>query len=165
MKKFSASGIFWVDGSVRFRTSDLSSYQRIALRSDGVTAFTGTDHSVFSVTPPEMFDFLPMKVDPKKAECLMATLVLLYRTKNVIDNIIYWWVNCALSPKCIYSETNRACFFNNNKWSRYAKCSRFDQSALSILLYNRFSNIMQIRGQSNKFRIQRGGSGGMIKTC
>ena len=169
LRAFNGSGIFWVDSSARFHSSNIISLQNIALHSDGVCAFGAVGHSVFAVTPPEMFRFLPMVKDSKKAECRMGGLLLLYRTEFAIDNILRWWVACALSPTCIYSEPNRRCRFPRDAWKVFAKCSRYDQAALSIILYNTFSNSAQILGPAPSkkgiIEIQRGGKSNKVKNC
>ena len=171
MKQFNGPGIFWVDTSIRFLSSDLSALQQISLQSDGVTGFLGPGHSVFAVTPKEMLEFLPMTKDTKQNECIIATLVLLYKTKSVIDNIMHWWLACALSPKCIWSVENRICHLND-KWNTFANCSRYDQSALSILLYNSFANTTKIIAprirkylSKTTLDIQRWGDGGKVRYC
>ena len=165
-RAFNGTGIFWVDSSVRFLSNNIAAFQNIALCTDGVCAFGGAGHSVFSTTPPEMFRFLPMVKDRKKEECLAATYVLLYRTKFVIDNVLHWWIACSLSRTCIYSEPNRFCRFTKDKWNNFDHCSRYDQSALSIILYNAFTNLPQIHHvKTGIINVVRGGRSDKVKNC
>ena len=168
LRTFNRSEIFLVDSSIRFHSSNITSLQNIALGSNGVCAFI-LRHSIFSATPPDMFRFLPMVKSAKKEGCRMGGLVLLYRTKFVIDNILHWWVACALSRTCIYSERNRFCQFTKDRWNDFAHCSRYSQSALSIILVNTFSNSTQMLGPDLKdkklLEIARFGSSNKVKKC
>ena len=158
-----------MDSSIKFQSGHITDLQDISLRSDGVCPFFGAGASVFAVLPPEMFRHLPMLNDPKKNGCLQASQLLLYRTKFVKDNVLHWWVACALSPTCIYSEPNRHCKFSREKYKKFAFCSRYDQSALSIILYNAYPDLKQAIGptpsKSGKIDIIRGGNLETIKNC
>ena len=139
-------GVFWVDASVRFKTNNFSHLHKKVIESDGMAVFTGSDHSVYSVTMDEMFHYLPMYRDSKMKECFFATAVLMYRTKKVISDILKWWVACALSKECIWNRAYSNCPFaehGKNRWTKFGFCSRYDQSALSILLYNAYVDVDQ----------------------
>ena len=140
-KDSSVKGVFWADGSIRFKTGNMSLMNEKSLKSDGMAVFTGTEHSVYSVTMPEMFNYLPMVRDSKMYECLIATTVLMYRTEKVIRDILRWWITCALSKECIWNRAYSGCPFaqkGRNRWTEFGFCSRYDQSAFSILLYNAY---------------------------
>jgi len=58
---------------------------------------------------------------------------------QVYDGVLRWWVLCALEQRCIAPITELYCQFTERQ-DQYAKCHRFDQSALNILLANHFNS-------------------------
>jgi hypothetical protein len=56
------------------------------------------------------------------------------------SNVIRWWFLCALTADCIAPTNDLLCKFASgaDRDSQYAKCHRYDQSALNILLVNHF---------------------------
>lgn len=138
----------WVDTSIKFIGGNLSLYYETALRTGGIITFLHTGHSIFAVTPPQMFQHLPCAEDPRTTECLVATVFVAYRTSFVIQNIIKWWVACALSQHCIESDYGRRCSFQKDSYRNFAYCSRYDQSALSIIIANLFGSVNSTIGPS-----------------
>ena len=133
----------WVDTSVEFKTYDFEEFYKIAKRTNGLAVYHGTGHSIFAVTPPQMTEYFPPVKNLTTKECLVAGALGIFRTKQVIDNFLKWWVACALSSSCIFSETKKGCDFqmsDSDKWTKYGHCSRFDQSAMSILIENMYSD-------------------------
>lgn len=134
------TGVFWVDTSIQFVNGNLSLYYETAIRTGGVITFLHTGHSIFAVTPTQMFEHLPLARDPRKIECLVATAFVAYPTRFVIDNILTWWVACALSRHCIESQYGRFCQFKDS-YKDFADCSRYDQSALTLIIANLFGDV------------------------
>jgi len=55
---------------------------------------------------------------------------------QLYDNVLRWWFLCALEHDCIAPTTDLFCKIYDPQ--KYAKCHRYDQSALNILLANYF---------------------------
>ena len=132
-------GVLWIDSSIRFISNNFSIIFQKAVESDGMLALTSTGHSNFAVTHPHMYEFLPtsiagmIKTDQHEANC-----VLLYRTRPAFENLVWWWMLCALDPLCIAPTDMTACRNPYTYRDFYLGCHRFDQSALNILLANYF---------------------------
>ena len=100
--------------------------------------FNNCGHNTFSVTHPSMFEYLSTNLtEMQNISQYEANIVLLYRTRAIYDDVIRWWALCALTEACIAPTDKLACHFTTK--SSYADCHRFDQSALNILLANRFN--------------------------
>ena len=101
---------------------------------------TSTGHSIYSATHPQMYQYIPtninkmQQVDQHEAGC-----VFIYRSKEIYENILRWWVLCALDKNCIAPTDKLNCgdIYKGGK-EMYANCHRFDQSALNILMANFF---------------------------
>jgi len=133
-------GVLWIDSSIRIISNNFTRIFQKAVESDGMLALTSTGHSNFAVTHPHMYEFLPTSIDGMiKTDQHEANCLLLYRTRPAIENVVWWWMLCALDPHCIAPTSNRNCNNPYNSRSVYANCHRFDQSALNILLANYFA--------------------------
>ena len=118
-------------------SSTMSAVYEQVQTTKGILLFRNTGHSNFAVTHAQMYNYLPTSVENmKKTEQREANSILLYRTREVYNNIIKWWTLCALQVKCISPVSNIRCHITS--WETYAYCHRFDQSALNILLANYF---------------------------
>lgn len=114
--------------------------------------------SIFSTTDAGMFKFLPSN------ECMLrrprqfgSGTMLFYRTKEVYNNIIHWFVLCALDSNCMSppKSTGKCNFTNYPDTNR--GCHRYDQSAINILLYNYFQfNVEQFITYNKMLLIRRG---------
>lgn len=121
----------------------------------GVMTFDGASHSCYAATAPAMYGYLPM---PARAAANVtmrgANIVYVYRTRTVYDDVVRWWFLCALERRCIAPKhgSELQCRFHSGgndggetgehidrSRSEWAGCHRFDQSALNILLANRFA--------------------------
>lgn len=93
-------------------------------------------HSIYSATNPKMFEYLPMPENLSKNLSMYAGgLELIYGLKENKENVLRYWVLCALEKDCMgpigaYVD----CTFTENRWIQYANCHRFDQSAINVLL-------------------------------
>uniref|UniRef100_A0A915IXJ5 Uncharacterized protein n=1 Tax=Romanomermis culicivorax TaxID=13658 RepID=A0A915IXJ5_ROMCU len=98
--------------------------------------FDFTGHSIFAATKSGMYDFLPVpKEQSSNISMIGANIQLVFGTKKLKRQILRYWVLCALEEKCMAPDgSNLGCNFENDRYSRYAECHRFDQSALNILL-------------------------------
>ena len=131
-------GVFWMDSSIRFTTSNMTAVYDQLIASGGLLTFTGTRLSNFAGIHAGMYRYLPMPVDQAiHTNQLAATAVFFYRTKEIYDDVIRWWFLCALEHDCIASShVVQPCGFG--PISEYAGCNRFDQAALNILAGNHF---------------------------
>ena len=104
----------------------------------GIGLSVQTHHSNFAVMMEEMANYLITDTEKQKSTLQFgATIMLIYRTKEVYEHIIKWGVLCSLQEKCIGKGT-MYCKFGRPKNSIWAHCSRFDQSAVNILCSNYF---------------------------
>ena len=82
------------------------------------------------------------RVDFEDVEMFAATYFVAKRTKEVMSNIIEPWVDCALHSDCIspVGAHKWPCRAEMQKTNRNAfiGCHRYDQSALTILLFKAF---------------------------
>ncbi len=131
-------GVFWFDSSIRFHSNNLTSVFAQVVASGGAVLLNDAGHNTFTVTHPQMFEYLPstperlQETPQKEANCM-----LFLRTRHVYDDVIKWWVLCALNRGCIAPTYELACDFNGI--DTFAKCHRFDQSAVNVLLANAHS--------------------------
>ena len=130
-----------MDSSVRLISANFTDiFSQAVHKTHGVVMLTSTGHSNFAVTHPGMYHYLPSKVDSLKiTQQWEANCMLIFRTQQVYNNILKWWVLCALDQKCIAPTSQRACKFpKHDRYKEYASCHRFDQSAINILLANMY---------------------------
>ena len=84
--------------------------------------------------------YLPGDMTAFKREEQLEGTFLFFATKNVITRILRWVVLCALHRPCIAPISNRFCNFDqSDRFTIYAKCHRFDQSAFSITMLNHYN--------------------------
>jgi len=131
-------GVFWIDSSIRFSTSDLTGVYDQLIANGGLLTFSDSRLSIFAGTHAGMYRYLPMPAKrASKSKMLEATGIFFYRTKEIYDHVIGWWFLCALEHDCIASShVVQPCGFG--PMSEYAGCHRFDQAALNILAENYF---------------------------
>ena len=130
-------GVFWIDSSVRLHASSDVIYDDV-VRTNGGLFFSSTGHSSFAVTHQMMYEFLPSNQGALKRTEQRESVMLLFRTKFMYENILFWIVLCALEEECIAPIYTRACNFASGeaKFATFANCHRFDQSAMNILMAN-----------------------------
>ena len=133
------SGIFYIDSSARFLSSDMSVVVEKTIDStNGFLFFVRSPHSNYAVTNRGTYEYLPtnttaMKIIRQRG----ANTMLIYRTKDVYENIIQWFVLCALDADCIMPSSSKlGCNFKSDTFTEYANCHRFDQSVVNILVNN-----------------------------
>ena len=87
-----------------------------------------------------LFRYLPGDMTAFKREEQLEGTFLFFARKNVITRILRWVVLCALHRPCIAPISNRFCNFDpEDRFTIYAKCHRFDQSAFSITMLNHYN--------------------------
>ena len=75
----------------------------------------------------------------KRTRMTGAGVLMVYRTKRVMENLMKWWVTCALEKMCIAPTDRLMCGTQGDKSNIYVNCHRYDQSAMSILLANHYN--------------------------
>ncbi|KAI0238787.1 hypothetical protein LSAT2_010461 [Lamellibrachia satsuma] len=130
--------VFWIDASFRIKRTDLSDAYRVARKNGGYVMFHGSPHSNFAVTHPDMYRYLPTDVNNQKMiQQLGSGMMLIYRTEKVFRDILWWFVMCALEARCFMPNSNQKCTFAaHDAYTKYAKCHRFDQAAINLILSN-----------------------------
>jgi len=128
-------GVFWIDSSTRMETANISAVLQQAVQNGGFVTFDNSGHSIFAATHNTTYKYLPITAEgASRADMRGANVILVYRTKQVYENLIKWWVLCALVRDCMAPTSDIVCSFHGR--SVYAGCHRFDQSALNILAAN-----------------------------
>ena len=134
--------IIWMDASVRFVEGNLSAIEAKARENKGFVFFSmKTNHSTYSVTHPKTFQYLPSSLFRQKVTAhFESNALLIMRTKEIYDNILWFWYLCAMHQDCIAPTLNVACNFremtDHDKWFEYMNCTRADQSVINILASN-----------------------------
>lgn len=58
-------------------------------------------HSIFAATAPEMTNFFNCSKEKLYDTQLGANFMLIYRTPEIVEKVLRWWVLCALEPECM----------------------------------------------------------------
>ncbi|ELU17415.1 hypothetical protein CAPTEDRAFT_68529, partial [Capitella teleta] len=105
--------------------------------------FNHCSHSVYAVTHPQMYEYLPTDIEAMKPMNMQgANSIFIYPTKHVYHSFLYWWYLCALDESCqAPPNITRPCPLVYQKGGErrnmyYAYCHRFDQSSMNILMGN-----------------------------
>jgi hypothetical protein len=71
---------------------------------------------------------------------------------QVYLSIVRWWFLCALVADCIAPTSELYCKFGTgaDRDSQYARCHRYDQSALNVLLVNHFTRQLMSAADNNQ---------------
>ncbi|ELU16437.1 hypothetical protein CAPTEDRAFT_54774, partial [Capitella teleta] len=136
-------GVFWIDSSIRFLNSTVMSLaNNHVIQNGGFAYMSHTDHSSFAVTHPKMYSYFPTDMEIQKQLYQGVTnAVIMYKTRKVFDNIIWWWFLCSLKADCMTPILDLRCSFVNGDHERtFANCHRFDQSATNILANNLYDH-------------------------
>ncbi|ELU11661.1 hypothetical protein CAPTEDRAFT_209008 [Capitella teleta] len=133
-------GVFWIDASIRFINSSVFTvlYEEV-IRNEGFAFFSHADHSSFAATHRPNVQVSTNRLDAPEAAHTkeQSNAVLMYKTRKVFDNILWWWFLCSLNADCMSPILNLGCKFKGEDNRRtYAQCHRFDQSATNILAQN-----------------------------
>ena len=139
------SVMLWMDASIRHLNNGLLGLTQELRDSMGVLLLIRTITTVFQVTNPQFYEFVPTDIAKiKKIQMYAATTMLFANTKPVYENILKWAYACSLEKACIdppgakkgcgCQRSPTKCFVN--AFSRWLKCHRFDQSMINILLLN-----------------------------
>ena len=129
-------GLYWVDSSIRFTSNDTRKVVQKAHETGGIAFSLFPRHSNYVVITQDMVRYLTTDMDSQKTTMQSgAGKILIYRTKEIYENIIKWAVLCSLQEDCINTGHLNCDLQSEEKWTG---CSRFDQSAFNILCSNYF---------------------------
>ncbi|XP_052798011.1 uncharacterized protein LOC128230055 [Mya arenaria] len=127
--------VVWIDASVRFKHADVN----ILLdkgKNVGVIVTQGGG-SVARRTLPSMFQYFdtyPCRF--RTLPELQGGFLIFYMDPLIIHRIFWPWIRCALEFGCMVPDLNPERYLRCNRCGNvFGECHRFDQSALSILLY------------------------------
>jgi hypothetical protein len=137
------AGAFWIDSSIAFVSGDMTDIfqQLLSTKNRGVLLFVDAGHTNLPVTHPHAYQYLPSNLTALLSEHQLGTgVMLLYRTRFVIKNVIRWWVYCALEEQCIAPDKNRFCDPRRLNSTTYIGCHRYDQTAVNLILANVFND-------------------------
>ena len=155
----SFDGVLWVDASFRLTAPLTRKVLQNVVANDGLSLFINTHHSNFAVTAPAMYDYIATDVDRQKGVTQFGGgVILTYRTRGTFRSALYWWYRCSLDERCIAPAAGGPyCQFAlNTRYTSYANCHRYDQSAINILLSNRWHMNTSVYADSTDFfRIER----------
>ncbi|XP_060602522.1 uncharacterized protein LOC132755646 isoform X2 [Ruditapes philippinarum] len=144
--------VIWMDASVRFTTTDLDAHFERA-RNLGVMATRGYAAIAMRTHPNTFRVFGEEACTFKATNELEATLILVYANKFVSEFFLKPWVSCALTYGCIVPESNSIRFIGCDRTDQqiYFDCHRFDQSALSILMYRLYEKDIEHHKMNHSF--------------
>lgn len=141
--------VVWIDASVRFTKGDLSAAIYKAKKNGGLVFISNyANHSTFAVTHPWTYRYLPSDMNAQKVSAhFESNAILIFRTRVVYENILWYWYLCAMEPKCIIPTTNVECHIKEHLdrgdtqrvWLAYLNCNRVDQAVVNILALNKYN--------------------------
>ena len=151
--------MYWVDSSIRFKTNNTDIIFKKATETGGIALSIKSIHFVFSVTMKETVRYLLTNMERQKSTLVSGSgNMLIYRTREVYENIIKWGVLCSLEEECI-AKGSQHCTFSHQK-DTWAHCSRFDQTVINILCSNYYGfNRKEYTATDTLFEVKRGLSG------
>ena len=147
------TGVLWMDSSVRFVKpfTNLIPLHQLTYPNNGAVLFSKVGHSNLAVTNPGMYKYIGTNLTAQKTtNTFQAGFALYYRTRHTIENILKWYVVCALEPECIAPKGSQLyCRFRG--LSLYANCHRYDQSLINIIMSNFYHFNSSLYTSSIKF--------------
>ena len=127
-----------MDSSARLLSGQFNMTYPMLFGTDGILLFNFAGHNTFVVTHKTMYEYLPTNLtEMQRIYQYEANIMLMYGTKAVFDDVIKWWVLCALVERCMAPVYAVAC--RKTPPDVYAGCHRYDQTAINILLANKYN--------------------------
>ncbi|XP_075237095.1 uncharacterized protein LOC142333633 [Lycorma delicatula] len=134
-----AGAVLFLECNLRITTGKISTLLSKA-QVNGIVTWA-TRQAVTSLTHPRMFDYFQTTADSFYfLPMVEATKLLIYNTKDIHNDIMLPWVQCALIHDCIMpiGAQSVGCRFDKKPQYRYSGCHSYDSSALNIVLGLRF---------------------------
>ncbi|XP_043270906.1 uncharacterized protein [Venturia canescens] len=125
--------ILYMDSNVRLNSSDVVKY--LSPKS-GVLTWP-TKHAISSLTHPKMYEYFHVPAESFFfLPFVRASHIVLRNTREIRNNVMLPWVQCALTRDCIcpIGAQSAGCRFNKRPQYRYSGCHAYDTSALNIIL-------------------------------
>ncbi|XP_023290116.1 uncharacterized protein LOC105700899 isoform X2 [Orussus abietinus] len=125
--------ILYMDSNVRLNSSKISKY--LSPKS-GILTWP-TRHAISSLTHPKMYEYFRVSAESFFfLPLIRASHLIVRNTKEIRDNVMLPWVQCALTRDCIcpIGAQSAGCRFNKKPQYRYSGCHAYDTSALNIVL-------------------------------
>ena len=134
----------WMDSSIRFDPcfpKHIAKMKRKLVRS-GLVMLHPSRHSVYAVTMPSLYKFLPTNIRHfRKMRSYGGGAMIFARIRETVDAVIKWLTLCLLDEDCAMpQDRSLPCHGVKNHvyQSDYMWCHRFDMAILGILLANHF---------------------------
>ena len=147
-------GVYWVDSSIRLLDNKMEIILQKVQESGGIGLFLQMGHSNFASMMNETATYLVTDINKQKSVLQYgAGIMLIYRTREVYENILKWAVLCSLEEECISKGTPHCKLRDNATW---AGCSQFDETIVNILCSNYFEfNPEKYTTQENSFDVRK----------
>ncbi|XP_066603427.1 uncharacterized protein [Prorops nasuta] len=129
----SLGSILYMDSDMRLNSSEISKY--LSPKS-GILTWS-TKHAISSLTHPKMYEYFHVSAESFFfLPLIRASHLVIKNSKEIRDNVMLPWVQCALTRDCIYpiGAQSAGCRFNKKPQYRYSGCHAYDTSALNIVL-------------------------------
>ena len=159
--------VFYLDGSIRLKTSDIKTFFDTSKRMGGGALVLKTSHSIFAATDHRTYSFMPVDIEKAKHTMMFgAGALFLFNTKTIRHGIMWWCVLCSLERWCMAPfSSSFSCNFSDDQWTRWGHFHRFDQSVINIMFSNKFNynstiyvaseqNVLTIRNSTNMFKLK-----------
>ena len=132
-------GVMWFDSSIKFQRNMTYLKERMVRYKTGFQYYVGpSGHSIVAATHPRMMEYFPMERSGAVSDMFQAGAIVVLNTAEVQNNILKWMCVCVLNVDCI-SPPGSTLFCNFNfPREKFGGCHRYDQSLLSILVFNTY---------------------------
>jgi len=137
MESFAESQVlWWVDASVRFTQPNVDYVLRTMKERHGLVLFRDPEHSVWSTTNPQTYNYLSTDEEGlKRTVTAPGTSFLVANTPEMFSTVLFWLYSCSLDERCIAPVMHpEPC--NVTQPDVFANCHRFDQSVITLLAAN-----------------------------
>lgn len=154
LKEFKA--IWYLDTSIHVKNgsllpkfNDLLTCNKLDLidcSKQGYLLHAYSGHGLFAMTDPGVYNYIPSdlnRLKSAKVKMYDAGIAFILKTRWVVENVLKWYVLCALEPNCMSPQSSYLLYksscnlmADDRNFDKYSGCHRFDQSALNLLLVN-----------------------------
>lgn len=132
-----------MDSSIRWKTDNITLTLEEVFISGGILVFERSrrDRTNYQTTHPNMYRYIPIPASGAIDTIQYgANSIYIHRSEQIYNRIIVWWVLCALTENCAVPTLERKCRFKKMGTGKdiWARCHRYDQSSLNLLLANHY---------------------------